>query len=93
MKHTRTNEWSLRTTSDNDFLRFRDIHRSFELANVWKYPKSSRILKKNFVKLMTDIPNNTKGICVYVTDSFLTYLFMPVVVVLVPNSYRKLGGI
>jgi hypothetical protein len=51
------------------------------------------IKKKIIVKLMTDIPNNTKGICVYVTDSFLTYLFMPVVVVPVPNSYRKLGGI
>ena len=85
----------MRTTSDNDFLRIRDIHISVELANVWKFAKSSRILKKNFfiVKLMTDIPNNTKGICVYVTDSFLTYLFMPVVVVSVPNSYRKLGGI
>ena len=84
----------MRTTSDNDFLRFRDIHRSVELANVWKYPKSSRILKKKIiVKLMTDIPSNTKDICVYATDSFLTYLFMHVVVVPVPNSYRKLGGI
>ena len=44
VNETHSNEWSLRTTSDNDFLRFRDIHRSFELANVWKYPKSSRIL-------------------------------------------------
>jgi hypothetical protein len=94
VNETHSNKWSLRTTSDNDFLRFRDIHRSFELANVWKYPKSSRILKTFFiVKLMTDIPNNTKGICVYATDSFLTYLFMPVVVIPVPNSYRKLGGI
>jgi hypothetical protein len=94
VNETHSNEWSLRTTSDNDFLRFRDIHRSFELANVWKYPKSSRILKTKFiVKLMTDIPNNTKGICVYATDSFLTYLCMPVVVIPVPNSYRKLGGI
>jgi hypothetical protein len=85
----------LRATSDNDFLRLRDIHIFVELANVWKYAKSSRILKKkNFiVKLMTDIPNNTKDIYVYATDSFLTYLFMPVVVVSVPNSYRKLGGI
>jgi hypothetical protein len=59
------------------------------------YAKSSRILKiiLFIVKLMTDIPNNTKGICVYVTDSVLTYLFKPVVVVPVPNSYRKLGGI
>jgi len=74
----------LRATSDNDLLRFRDIHGSVELANVWKYAKSSRMLKNIFaiVKLMTDIPNNTKGICVYVTDSFLTYVFMPVVVVL-----------
>jgi hypothetical protein len=88
-----SNEWSLHTMSDNHFRRFRDIHRSVELANVWKYAKSSRILKiiLFIVKLMTDIPNNTKGICVYVTDSFLTYLFMPVVVVPVPNSYRKLG--
>jgi hypothetical protein len=95
VNETHWNEWSLRATSDNDFLRIRDIHRSVELANIWKYAKSSRILKNIFftVKLMTDIPNNTKGICVYVTDSFLTYLFMPVVVVLVPNSYRKLGGI
>ena len=83
----------MRITSDNNYLRFRDIHRSVELANVWKYAKSSRILKKIIVKLMTDIPNNTKGTCVYATDSFLTYLFMPVVVFAVPNSYRKLGGI
>jgi hypothetical protein len=84
----------LHTTSDNDFRRFRVIHRSVELANVWKYAKSSRILKKKIiVKLITDIPNNSKGICVYVTDSFLTYFFMPVVVVAVPNSNRKLGGI
>jgi hypothetical protein len=68
--------------------------RYIELVNVRKYAKSSRILKKkNFiVKLITDILNNSKGICVYATDSFLTYLFMPVVVVAVPNSYRKLGG-
>ena len=85
----------MRTTCDNDFLRIRDIHISVELANVWKYAKYSKILKNIFfiVKLMIDIPNNTKGICVYVTNSFLTYLFMPVVVVPVPNSYRKLGEI
>ena len=95
VNETHSNEWSLRTTSDNDFLRVRDIHRSVELANVWKYAKSSRTLKKKIfiVKLMTDIPNNTKGICVYATDSFLTYLCMRVVVLPVPNSYRKLGGI
>ena len=95
VNETHSNEWSLRTTSDNDFLCVRDIHRSVELANVWKYAKSSRTLKFIFfiVKLMTDIPNNTKGICVYVTDSFLTYLCMRVVVFPVPNSYRKLGGI
>ena len=29
----------------------------------------------------------------YVTDIFLIYLFMPVVVVPVPNSYRKLDGL
>jgi hypothetical protein len=46
----------LRATSDNDFLRVRDIHIFVELANVWKYAKSSRILKNIFVivKLMTD---------------------------------------
>jgi hypothetical protein len=95
VNETHSNEWSLHTTSDNHFLRFREIHRSVELANVWKYAKSSRILKiiVFIVKLMTDIPNNTKDICVYVTGSFLTYLSMPVVVFPVPNSYRKLGGI
>jgi hypothetical protein len=82
----------LHTTSDNDFRRFRVIHRSVELANVWKYAKSSRILKKIIVKLITDIPNNSKGICVYVTDSFLTYLFMPVVVVAVPIPTENLVG-
>jgi hypothetical protein len=51
------------------------------------------IKKIIIVKLITDIPNNSKGICVYVTDSFLTYLYMHVVVVVVPNSQRKLGGI
>ena len=84
----------MHTTSDNDFRRLRVIHRSVELANVWKYAKSSRILKKKkiIVKLITDIPNNSKGICVYVTDSFLTYLFMPVVVVAVPNYTENLVG-
>jgi hypothetical protein len=60
VNETHKSEWSLRTTSDNDFLRIRDIHRSVELTNVWKYAKSSRILENIFfiVKLMTDIPNN-----------------------------------
>ena len=55
VNETHWNEWSLRATSDNDFLRIRDIHRSVELANIWKYAKSSRILKNIFfiVKLIT----------------------------------------
>ena len=48
VNETHSNEWSLHTTSDNNFLRIRDIHRSVELANVWKYAKSSRILKKHY---------------------------------------------
>jgi hypothetical protein len=48
VNETPSNEWSLHTTSDNNFLRFRDIHRSVELANVWKYAESSRILKKHY---------------------------------------------
>ena len=66
VSETHSNEWSLRTTSDNDFLRFRDIHRSVELACIWKYVKSSRDIKNYIfiVKLMTDIPNITEGICV-----------------------------
>ena len=59
-------------SSDNDFLRFRNIHRSVELANIWKYSKSSRdIKKKKFnVKLMTDIPKNTESICVVCNRHF-----------------------
>ena len=49
VNETHWNEWSLRATSDNDFLRFRDIHIFVELANVWKYAKSSRILKNIFL--------------------------------------------
>ena len=66
MKHS--NELSLRTTSDNDFLRLRDIHRSY----IWKYAKSSRDIKNYIVivKLMTDIPNNTEGICVVCNRHF-----------------------
>jgi hypothetical protein len=59
-----------------------------EISEIFKDIKN-----KIIVKLMTDIPKNTKGICIYATDSFMTYLFMPVVVVPVPNSHRKLGGI
>ena len=71
VNETHSNELSLRTTSDNDFLRFRDIHRSIELANVWKYAKSSRNIKKKcIVKLMTDIPNNTQSICVVCNRQF-----------------------
>jgi dipeptidase len=54
-----------------------------EICEIFKDIKKTII-----VKLMTDIPNNTKGICVYATDSFLTYLFMPVVVVLVYVVYN-----
>ena len=77
VNETHSNEWSLRTTSDNDFLCVRDIHRSVELAYIWKYTKSSRHIKNYIciVKLMTDIPNNTEGICVvcnrHVSDIFV----------------------
>ena len=72
VNETHSNEWSLRMSSDNDFLRFRNIHRSVELANIWKYSKSSRdIKKKKFnVKLMTDIPKNTESICVVCNRHF-----------------------
>ena len=60
-----------------------------EICEIFKDIKKKIVI----VKLITDIPNNSKGICVYVTDSFLTYMFMPVVVVALPNSYRKFGGI
>ena len=71
VNETHSNEWSLRT-SDNDFLRFRDIHRSVELAYICKYAKSSRDIKNYIVivKLMTDIPNNTEGICVVCNRHF-----------------------
>ena len=71
VNETHSNELSLRT-SDNDFLRFRDIHRSVELAYIWKYTKSSRHIKNYIciVKLMTDIPNNTEGICVVCNRHF-----------------------
>jgi dipeptidase len=55
----------------------------------------SEILKdiknKIIVKLMTDIPNNTKGICVYATDSFLTYLFMPYNTVIFGDAIYKMA--
>jgi hypothetical protein len=50
----------------------------------------SGINPKCFRELSAKYENNQ---VMYVADSFLTYLFMPVVVVPVPNSYRKLGGI
>jgi hypothetical protein len=78
VNETYSNEWSLRTTSDNDFLRIRDIHGSVELASVWKYAKSSRILKIIFVlwNLWLTSQITLKAYVLYVTDIFLTYLFM-----------------
>jgi hypothetical protein len=45
---------------------------SVELAYIWKYAKSSRDIKNYIfiVKLMTDIPNNTEGICVVCNRHF-----------------------
>ena len=39
------------------------LHGSVELADVWKYSKSSRDIKKNvfIVILMTEIPHNTEA--------------------------------
>jgi hypothetical protein len=51
VNETHSNEGSLRISSDNDFLRFRNIHKSVELANVWKYSKSSRDITKSFFLL------------------------------------------
>ena len=72
VNETHANEWSLRISSDNDFIRFRNIHRSVELANVWKYSKCSRDIQNSFfiTKLITDIPNNTEGICVVCNRHF-----------------------
>jgi hypothetical protein len=49
VNETHASEWSLRISSDNDFIRFRNIHRSVVLANVWKYSKCSRRIKKSFL--------------------------------------------
>jgi hypothetical protein len=49
INETHANEWSLRISSDNDFIRFRNIHRSVELANVWTYSNCSRDIKNSFL--------------------------------------------
>ena len=83
MKHTRTSDHCIQRLTMISV----DLETSIDQLNLLMYGNMRKII----VKLITDIPNNSKGICVYVTDSFLTYLFMPVVVA-VPNYTENLVG-
>jgi len=58
-------DWQTCINLDNDFNRFREIHFSVSIANVWKFPTNCSKLRtgKFIAKLISSVPHNNEQSC------------------------------